>query len=247
MDDLFTKALRAVKDGILFPTHCIVCGKTAGAPVCGDCGKYLEAIGSEGCAVCSGSRQDREICPKCASSLPSFRRCSSVFAYNEVSAAIVKKAKYGGGYVYLEFMAEAIAEKAAFPKDADFLTCIPMHPAERLKRTYDHNILLGKLVSKKKGLPFYGIFKKTASGKNQASLGDDEEQRRKNVKDTFSVKSGWKGKLKGKCIVICDDVTTSGATLNELSALLRKEGAVPWCVTFANARFAPVHKNILLL
>ena len=40
-----------------------------------------------------------------------FRRCSSVFAYNEVSAAIVKKAKYGGGYVYLEFMAEAIAVK----------------------------------------------------------------------------------------------------------------------------------------
>ena len=138
---------RYLTDRLLFPVHCAVCGRTSESAVCPECEKYLDPVEEPCCSICSGSVPPGEkVCPACMEAPPAFRRCVSAVAYNDVSARIVKRAKYGGAYVYLEYMAEGIAQ--VFPRNAGLVTCVPMHPRERLLRTYDHNRLLGGLTAR---------------------------------------------------------------------------------------------------
>ena len=49
------------------------------------------------------------------------------------------------------------------------------------------------------------------------------DQRRRNVRDAFSVSAGYD--IKDTCLLLIDDVMTTGATGNELSRILRRAGA----------------------
>ncbi|MBR4748622.1 MAG: ComF family protein [Abditibacteriota bacterium] len=242
-------ALHYLRDHIFFPTHCAVCGRTSQSPVCPDCEKYLDFIEPPCCELCSGTLRggDGNICASCAALRPRFVRLTSAAAYNAATARIVKRAKYAGAYMYVDYMAEQIDRRCFFPRGAELVTCVPMHLKERLTRTYDHNLLLGKLVARRRGLDFESLFDKVSFSKNQASIGGEDRERIANIAGTFRVRPGVSGTLKGKKIVVCDDVTTSGATMNELARLLSEEGARVWCVTFANSGYAPRHGHILLL
>ncbi|MBO4548650.1 MAG: ComF family protein [Abditibacteriota bacterium] len=246
---LLLSALHYIRDRILFPAHCAVCGRTSQGPVCPDCEKYLDFIEPPCCSVCSGTLRsgDGDICASCAARRPRYVRLTSAAAYNAATARIVKRAKYAGARIYVDYMAEQIEKRCYFPRDAELVTCVPMHLKERLTRTYDHNLLLGQQAARRKGLAFESLFVKLSFSGNQASIGGDDLERIANIAGTFGVRDEVKGTLSGKKIVICDDVTTSGATLNELARLLSEEGARAWCVTFANSGYAPRHGNILLL
>jgi len=60
-----------------------------------------------------------------------------------------------------------------------------------------------------------------------------KQERRKNVKDAFSVKKSAKGQGKDKKILLVDDVYTTGITLNEASYEMKKDGAQVFSFTLA--------------
>jgi ComF family protein len=66
--------------------------------------------------------------------------------------------------------------------------------------------------------PFVVVRHKETSPQTQLS----EEERRKNVRGAFSLRSAA---LKGKAVLLVDDVYTSGATVNECSRVLKQGGA----------------------
>jgi ComF family protein len=104
----------------------------------------------------------------------------------------------------------------------DLIIPVPLHSKRLRWRGFNQSALLARQVSRAYGLPmepFVLMRDKETLPQTQLS----EEERRKNVRGAFSVRAA--GALKGKTLLLVDDVYTSGATLNECSRVLMRAGA----------------------
>lgn len=115
-------------------------------------------------------------------------------------------------------------------KIADLVTYVPPH---RSKRDRSLSERLAKLVSLRTGIRCEGLLVKTRATKSQHTLSSGE--RRRNLVGAFELKNGTD--LTGKIVLIVDDVVTTGSTLNECAAMLKKNGhaAAVFAVTIAAA------------
>lgn len=100
---------------------------------------------------------------------------------------------------------------------------VPISKNREQKRGYNHAKLIAKIISGNFNLPLEEemIFKNRET-LPQAEVKDWEE-RKKNLKDCFSITDA--AKVKNKNFIIVDDVFTSGATLNEIARVLKSSGA----------------------
>ncbi|MDD5377033.1 MAG: phosphoribosyltransferase family protein [Candidatus Gracilibacteria bacterium] len=103
------------------------------------------------------------------------------------------------------------------------ITTVPLHFFSRLKRGYNHSELLAKGIAKQGGNTFKDLLRKSRLTKHQAKLGRSERLR--NVRNSFSFRKKYLTTIKGKDIILVDDVISTGSTANECAGLLRKNGA----------------------
>jgi ComF family protein len=118
------------------------------------------------------------------------------------------------------------------PLTPDFLTVpVPLHIRRLRERGFNQSLLLAKVVATDLGtqLDYLSLVRIRHT---RAQTGLRKEERRKNVKDAFSVI--YPEIIKGKKILLVDDVFTTGYTLNECARTLKKSGAmVVICLTLA--------------
>lgn len=104
-----------------------------------------------------------------------------------------------------------------------WITCVPLHGNRLMKRGYNQSEILGRKLSEKMNLRFNPkIMKRVRNTVPQFKL--KKEERAKNIAGAFELNPKYTGKMRGKTILIVDDVFTSGATLRECGKLLKKEG-----------------------
>ena len=104
---------------------------------------------------------------------------------------------------------------------ADVVTFVPMTAKEIKERGYNQSELLAEEVAKRLNLPITSTVLKIKETDKQKRL--TAKERRENLKGVFAVAD--KTAIKGKRILLVDDVITTGATVNECSAVLKKAGA----------------------
>jgi ComF family protein len=99
---------------------------------------------------------------------------------------------------------------------------VPLHPRRLRSRGFNQSLLLARCVASKTGsdLDFLSL-RRTRFTKPQTELSSKE--RKKNVRKAFEVVAPEA--VKGKTIVLVDDVATTGSTLNECAKALKKAGA----------------------
>ena len=118
------------------------------------------------------------------------------------------------------------------PHAADFLTVpVPLHRRRLKERGFNQTLLLAKVLSSDLGtqLDYLSLIRKKYT---RAQTGLKREERRKNVKDAFSVI--YPEIIRDKKIILVDDVFTTGHTLNECARTLKKSGAIGViCLTLA--------------
>ncbi len=145
--------------------------------------------------------------------------------YDTVSRAFVSEIKSKSNGYAISAAAYMIAKtliEEDFTADLDCITCVPMRRKDVQKRGYNQTKLLAKEVSGLLGLPFVPLLKKNRDTMEQKKL--SAEERKKNVKDAFSLASK-RYDLTGKNILIIDDVCTTGSTLSESARALKSAGA----------------------
>lgn len=103
------------------------------------------------------------------------------------------------------------------------ITFTPLYWRRQAQRGYNQSELLAQEVSKRVNLPVIDLLIKTKQTKRQADLSGKE--RRENLKQVFKAKSEKLKVIKGKTIILIDDVYTTGSTLNECGRVLKKAGA----------------------
>ncbi len=100
------------------------------------------------------------------------------------------------------------------------VTPVPMHWARRLTRGYNHAHILAQSVADTLSLPCLPLLKRTRN--NPAQVGLSRTKRKENLKGVIAP---LPIDLTGRNILLIDDVTTTGATLEACARALKKAGA----------------------
>ena len=113
---------------------------------------------------------------------------------------------------------------------------VPLHPKRLRERSFNQSLLLARHVARRLGfeLDFLSLRRVRYT---QPQTGLKKDQRRKNVRKAFDLKAP--DVVKGRDVILVDDVTTTGNTLNECARVLKRSGAKNvFCVTLARTAVA---------
>jgi len=231
---------------IIYPPRCHLCGSfltgKEGAPLhfCDDCLKALVRITSPFCPVCGVpfiSRVEKDhLCGSCLKKRPYFDALAAPCLYDGGIMEAIYQVKYGGKTFLAKSLGRLLIPLARerFGDTSGLLIMpVPLHPKRLKERGFNQSLVLARSIAPSLGaiLDFQSL-KRIKYTQPQTGLKRDE--RRKNVKGAFAL-SGQK-ELKGRTVIIVDDVATTGNTLNECARVLKKAGCEKvLCLTLARA------------
>ncbi len=177
------------------------------------------------CRVCGVPLPDGgERCFHCRKGPRAFRLCRSAGLYEGVLKTCLWKLKYGGR-AYLagpvgDRMAETFAGTVEF-REAAGLVPVPLHFWRERRRGYNQAVLLAERLSERTGRPLLNVLYRRRATPSQTAL--DREERFRNVADAFQTRRG--ADVRGKTLLLVDDVCTTGATLEACARALKAAGA----------------------
>jgi len=211
------------------PRLCLFCGgvvaESAAAAVCPDCETGIEWVASPVCPCCGlifpvPEGEDR-FCGTCRAEPPPFARARAAAVYEGPVAQAVTRFKFGRQMAYLPVMQHwlQIPRCAELAADADLLIPVPLH-SKRLKfRGFNQALLLARAFPEAEvGLETLARVRYTAP-----QVGLNPKQRRDNVHRAFAVPRPEE--VKGKKVLLVDDLYTTGATVRECARVLKRAGA----------------------
>ena len=208
----------------MFPTDftCDICGReTFGTNICDSCAKTLIFNNKEMCPLCGRKTARSEFCMECKAKPPVYAIAASPFVYEGGAALLIKKFKGGAGYLK-NYLADKICKAIKDFPEYDCIVCVPMTRRAKSRRGFNQSELLAKAVSERVGKPFIkGAVEKRRETSAQKEL--TRKERSKNLAGCFRVVK--REEVKGKRVLVVDDILTTGATAEEMAKALLKAGA----------------------
>lgn len=214
---------------------------------CRFCRKVID-IRKSTCDICEDElfKIEGDICFKCGSEKSNCRCKRKPGYYMSICAPYYYKGAAKKAITLLKFhkdinMAEPLAKDMAETLrqrygeiDFDFCTFVPAHKNELKHRGYNQAELLCKNLSAETGIPFIDILEKPFETAPQHTL--NEAMRSGNLLGAITLKKDSHSLIKDKRILLCDDIKTTGATLDECAKTLLINGAsevrcIAVCVT----------------
>lgn len=198
-----------------FCLHCEDCLYDSSGFFCSHCVQQLELLDhKERCPFCftaEFNRQHEACCGVCRRQQRLLDGMAASFEYEGPAATLVKRLKYGG-LPYLSkgaaafLVAQFVRLQWPFP---DYIVPVPMDTLKRLDRGYNQSALLAEAFAKMVDRPVMPVLKRAKGSFSQAGL--SYKQRMQMASETFCAKET--ALFRDKCILLIDDVTTTGSTL----------------------------------
>ncbi len=194
---------------LLFPRKCILCGK------------ILE---QEELDLCGDCRVNAPECPVSKQKLPYLDSWVAVWYYEDTARASLLRYKFHGVRAYAPGYGRLLAMKVQqeHPDGFDIITWVPISPLRRLKRGFDQVAVLTKYVANELGAKPQATLRKIRHNRPQSGIAD-RSQRQSNVLGAYRLLDPEA--VKGKRILLLDDIITTGATAGEAARLLLTAGA----------------------
>ena len=202
--------LREIAANLLYPPRCLLCGSLCGweetlCPACRE--KWPQA----GCSL----EENQFGCQKllwCAPYEGVFRRGMEQFKFQGVRES---------GRIFGGLLAEAIRQSGILP-ELTAVTYVPMPPERERHRGYNQSALLAKYLSQELNLPLReGVLAREGRATAHAAQG----RAARIALAGESYRAGKKKLPQGECILLVDDILTTGATIENCAALLKEQGA----------------------
>ena len=213
----------------LFPLNhtCNLCGREifSGDYFCDECESQMVRNDKTICNHC-GRRtfNNEEYCVSCSGRETYFDKARSLFVYAGALKPLIAKFKYHDK----KYLAQIFAKQLSFLYYKNFFNCdlvlfVPMTEERMQERGYNQAQVLAKEFCKLTKLELCeDCLVKDKETKRQATT-ESVKERRLNLKGSFKVEN--KQKIKGKSLILIDDVMTTGATVETICEQLKKAGA----------------------
>lgn len=203
---------------IFAPARCFKC-EQVGSSLCAKCHQiYLEEIPSR-CYRCHKATNQHQVCKTCRASIK-LNHFWVYTLYDGLSKELIHSLKFERSGYLAKDIAKILTDFLPILPEGTIITHVPTAPKRIRIRGYDQSKLIARHISELKKLEYTPLFTRTS---NSRQVGASREQRFKQVKDSFELSK--KFTVKNKKILIVDDVTTSGATIEHLAKLLKSAGA----------------------
>lgn len=201
------------------PQACQLCGAdSTGETLCTPCVADLPWLSRMCCIVCAIPLTSGTICGACLDHPPRFDRVEAVFRYDYPLDALIHAYKYGGKLALARFLGAALARRVT--RDVDVIVPMPLARGRLAERGFNQALEIARVVAAETRIAVLANgCRKVADTPPQAAL--PWSKRAKNVRRAFVCDAD----LDGMRVAVLDDVLTTGATLNELSRVLRRAGA----------------------
>jgi ComF family protein len=239
MKTTLANAARATIGGLLdalLPQTCVACDGWIAAdqsPVCPACRATLEATAA------------LPYCPRCGRTTPPLSihekgcaRCRTEDFWNvagvvrvglyreETLRRMLVGLKFTGSEREADFLGALLAEalrRQSWAGELQALVPVPMHPLRRMQRPCDHARLLAEAVSRRLGVPVRRAAIRRVKYSISQTRTPSRAQRFENIKGCFG--PARRPNVAGKTVCIIDNLLVTGATIHEVSKVLRKAGA----------------------
>ncbi|WP_243442640.1 ComF family protein [Sandarakinorhabdus sp. AAP62] len=222
-----TTPLRAVIDVVL-PPRCPACGEIVDGDdrFCAACFGQLQALGPPQCACCGiPLPHEGDIAAQCGACLgepPPFQRARAPFTYGGPTRHLVLALKHGRRLHLARMMARAMLRVAGdLPEDA-VIVPVPSHALRLWQRGFNQAAEIARQLSRQSGRPL-AVDALARIRATPSTKGLTRKARQKNVQGAFRVAHA--DQIKGRTVVLIDDVMTTGATVSACAAKLARAGA----------------------
>lgn len=215
----------------IYPPVCIACTAPLGedGALCPSCFAQLRQIRAPLCPVL-GIPFDADpgggmVSAEAIADPPPFKAARAAVAYGEVAGTIVSRLKYGDRPELAPFCARLMAAAGhAFWADEPVILPVPLHSSRLRFRRYNQSMLLAQSLGRMLALKVDAhLVVRRRKTRQQVGLSGDSRLR--NVQGAFAAHPHIVERLKGRPVVLVDDVYTTGATVKAITRVLLRAGA----------------------
>ena len=193
---------------LLFPRKCILCGKV---------------LTMKETDLCHGCRSDEPEYEAENRTIPDIVAVTAVWYYEGAVRDSLLRFKFHHKPGYAEGYGRMLAMRVVREiHGIDLITWVPVSARRKRERGYDQSELLARTVSRELGIGTEPMLRKHRHNRAQSGI-SDAAQRRENVRGVYHVTD--ERLVKGKRILLLDDIVTTGATAGECARMLLDAGA----------------------
>lgn len=207
---------------------------------CVCCGKDVFSDSEEYCTKCSMSitrTKDKRTCIKCHRPIygegdycmictdytHEFDVAYSVYTYSGTISEMIRNMKYSNKMYLAPYFAKHLIDKYADMPTCDIVVSVPPSMDRARYRYHDHTKLLARAFSEGSGVEYIeGLLKRLKD--TEPLEKKSPKQRREHLKGAFAISD--RRAIKGKRVLLIDDVFTTGATADECASVIKKMGAL---------------------
>ena len=223
-------ALGAAAD-LLLPPVCIACRGRIGSHglVCGECFAKIDFIAPPICARLGVplpyDTGEPSLSAAAIASPPVYDRARAVARYSETMRDLIQSFKYRDRQEGLSLFARWLAGAGAeLLEDADLIVPVPLYRSRLWWRRFNQSAMLAQRLSLLTGVRSDAFLLRRVR-RTASQVGLTLDQRKRNVAGAFKVDPARASQIKGKNVVVVDDVITTGATVEACTRVLKRAKA----------------------
>lgn len=211
------------------PRLCLFCGAAVGedaaVAVCPACEAQIQWVASPLCTCCGVMFASRDgadrVCGDCQADSPPYSRARAAALYDGPVAQAITRFKFTRQMAYLPVMQHWLQRPLCLEllAEADLLVPVPLHPKRLKYRGFNQALLLARAFPQ----VVLGREAVVRTRHTVPQVGLKVKERQDNVKGAFEVPDPTR--VKGKNVLLIDDLFTTGSTVKECAKVLRQAGA----------------------
>ena len=216
-----------------YPGACVVCEASCegDVPLCEKCRIALAALESAAaCEKCGKPlREQGNFCPYCkGDGVPHFERVLRLGVFEDPLKQLIHQMKYRREWNLADFLADRLLDQERVKSmltETDALVAVPLFFTRHIARGYNQSDLLARRIARRCRIPLVKAITRVRPTETQTHL--SATQRVENLRGAFALINAKR--IKGKHVVVIDDVTTTGATLQAAARVLEQAKPASLC------------------
>ena len=222
---------------LFYPPHCAGCACRLDesqsldfeeVTLCVQCRALILPPPGHRCNVCSHPMQGMLVCPNCEGTKWHLSAIVPGCRYEGLARELIQRFKYGRDQSLMrplgDLLLPALGDTRLQGRKFDAIVPVPLHSVREREREFNQAALLASRLANRTAIPMRPLLRRTRATVPQA--GFDRVHRLGNLEGVFAIKGGVK---EGVEILLVDDVTTTGTTLNACAKALMDAGAGVIC------------------